>query len=208
MSDSEAFSPSEVRLAARRRQVAKLLSRGWSIAEIAAALEVSDETIRRDAVAVRKIFARDMGNRSSVMDFAEDAIRRSQDRERELWIMYEEAKGKKGEDGKLMPGEKNDIGTRLQIHRELRANVSHEMKILQSLGLLYRAPEKIALSMRLMSQVEALPDTVLTELASTTDMEAFTKLLRASVSADVLEGLPPGEEVEAEVEEQPLPEGE
>lgn len=175
----------QVQVERRRRQVANLLVRRFTRTEIAEALGHPVSTIDKDIAAVRDTFEKELGKTSSVMQVAADVLQRSHARERELWAVVQRSMGRK-EQGK--PVEEEDRVSLIMALRELRANQNDELRSLQSLGLIYKAPQRMSLDMRVMSQLSALPEETLKELAEA-DEASFARLVEQTLGTIGTEAL-------------------
>ncbi len=170
--DDGRMSLPQIRVAARRQKVRTMLARRMTTREIAQTVSVSLRTVEHDIQAIKAEWTTEHGS-ATAMAVAGDVHRRSMERDRELWVMY-----------MRLGAEKTVTGEKLDILRELRANQASELKALQSLGVVYRAPERLAVDMRMMAKLDQLPPGDLAALADITDPIAFRRALAAHVGIE------------------------
>lgn len=168
---------------ARRQKVRQLLARRWSHREIAEALTVSVRTIEDDAAAIRREAEAEMrAVTSTPLTVAAGVQQRAALRERHLWQMFERAAGVPLKDaaGAVIPGkwtQEPDTKLQLALIREMRNSEKDVLAALQSLGIIYRAPERLALDMRIQSQLQQLPAGDLLAMATVESEEDFIRLV-------------------------------
>jgi transposase len=168
---------------ARRQKVRQLLARRWSHREIAEALTVSVRTIEDDAAAIRREAEAEMrAVTSTPLTVAAGVQQRAALRERHLWQMFERAAGVplKDASGAVVPGkwtQEPDTKMQLALIREMRNSEKDVLAALQSLGIIYRAPERLALDMRIQSQLQQLPAGDLLAMATVESEEDFIRLV-------------------------------
>lgn len=185
--DTAELTLSQIRVIERRDRVRNLMARRLIGREIARALSVSERTIDTDIAAIRLEMNREL-KLQTVMDVAADIRRRTQARERELWLLFQNAKGVGSE------------GVKLAVLRQLRESEAQELKQLQGLGLVEEAPKKIQAEVRMLAALEDLPAAMLAELAEAPDLEKkLQELLGTDMTRAILR-LPPGDEVIARPE--------
>lgn len=176
-------------VAMRRRKVATLLSRRLSIEQIAEAISVSVGTVNNDIRAIRARMARELSE-WSVLDIANDMRQRSIMRDLELFSALEKAKMPTGPvrdaGGKVTSYERphGDFMAQKMFLAEMRLNAKDELQLMQSLGVVYKAPERMAVDMKVMTQLEILPQDTLAALADASDPDDFKRLLAAAVGVE------------------------
>lgn len=118
----------------RREQVASFAARGFSVRQIAVALDVTKDAVQRDLKAVRPIL------RSALQDRAEDiyagAAAELEEVRRELWLSY----------GSVA---KDQVGLRTAILMDIASLPEKRARLGQSLGLVVQAPERVEVVQRL-----------------------------------------------------------
>lgn len=172
------------RAAERREKLLRLMVRRFTARELATMLSVSVRTIESDLQAIRREGLAEI-TRSTVMTVAAEVRRDSAARIRELWLIYQQACGERTEDGKgwqVRP----DQETRIAALRELRAVAKDELAALQSLGVYYKAPERVSLSMRIDATLERLTPEELAALVRAPD-EEFLRRVTELLGPEVLE---------------------
>ena len=161
-------------VAHRRKRVAALLARRLTAEQIAEALDVSVRTVTSDTKAVRARMGQELSE-WSVLDIANEMRQRSIMRDLESFAALEQAK-------QPTEGKPNgDFLAQKIFLSEMRANAKDELQLLQSLGVVYKAPERMAVVMMVMTQLEGLPHDTLAALADARDPEDFRRLLVEAV---------------------------
>lgn len=175
----------EVLILARRRRVATLLGRCYTTGEIAELLGVSSDTAARDIKAVQVEFAREMRDSSGVLDVWHRFQRQHLARIRELWALVDRAKGVTEErDGKQVQVIEPAPQLGLKALRELRACADDEIKTAQSLGIVYKAPERRSIDLHLMDQLSTVPEADLDRLLAV-PLDELPALLEAMVGPEL-----------------------
>ena len=155
----------EVEILVRRRRVATLLGRCYTVGEIMELLGVSRDTVERDVKAVRIEFAEEMRDGGGVMDVWHRFQRQHLARVRELWQLVDRSKGVfEQKDGKTVTVVEPDPHIGLKALRELRAAAESEIKTAQSLGIVYKTPERRSIDLHLMDTLSSVPESEIDRL--------------------------------------------
>lgn len=177
--------------AERRANVARLLGRRVPHAQIAQILGVSKATISTDVEAIRTEMAKELSSHT-VVDVAARYIRGVNERERELWVLYDQAKNgvkKQVPPGGPLPEEpylvKPNRMLAKHILTELRASSRDELEALQALGIVHKAPVELSITLRAQELMRAAPSHLLDALNETEDPEEFRRLLGEIVGEDL-----------------------
>lgn len=156
------------RALARRHRVKMLLARSFSAPEIAKAISAPLRTIERDIAAIKDELAAEMDSLTA-REMGARVARDYYARVRELWVLFMAEKSAR---------------LKMDLMKEIRAHQESELKALQSLGIVYVAPEEHRLEMRGIMLLKRLPPTTLGELARLTDLQDVRRLLTAHVGAE------------------------
>jgi hypothetical protein len=140
----------------RREQVASFAARGFSVRQIAVALQVSKDAVHRDLKAVRPILRRALADKAE--DIYADAAAELEEVRRELWLGY----------GSVPT---DQVGLRAALLMDIAALPERRARLGQSLGLVLEAPKKI--------EIGAKFDDFLAALAMHMTPEGHAELARA-----------------------------
>jgi hypothetical protein len=148
----------------RRARVANMAAAGVSERKMADRLDCNLKTVQRDLAFIRGK-AREEVSQLDLLSFA--AARRA----------------KFGLRGRLLFGRflaEPDNRAAAAIHAQILANEAAEVRLLQSLGLLYKMPEQAIHDLRFHQIIDSLPDGLVQRMAALPAPEA-QKLLRAEL---------------------------
>jgi hypothetical protein len=166
----------QVKAAIRREKTAYLLATGLSSREIGVRLGCSERTIKYDVSRIRAA-AREEVSATTVLDIAASLELSAAARLRELWDAVERSKGLEAKHKRGDPIFLVDGRTVIAALREIRATEESRVKVLQDLGVVYKAPAKVIAELAWNAKMDEMTPSALERLAGTSTTEQFEAVL-------------------------------
>jgi hypothetical protein len=155
----------------RREYIKTLLARAVPIVQIAKECRISERTARGDVAAIRKAAAEELLERP-VARYAADIEREFNGVRQVLLRQFHEA------------GDRNDDRAVVLLARAFHENREKGNALLQSLGVVYRAPAQLMAALRLETAIDEIPENVLRTIAEAPSADKAMELFVREVGEE------------------------